>query len=74
MAARVSLDQGRPPDALTVLLRLLAASPQRRDLREELARAASEPEGVRALLQQLDATGEGLARSEEHTSELQSHA
>ena len=61
VAARVSLDQGRPPDALTVLLRLLAASPSRRDLREELARAASEPEGVRALLQQLDATGEGLA-------------
>ena len=57
----MSLDQGRPPDALTVLLRLLAVSPQRRDLREELARAASEPEGVRALLQQLDASGEGLA-------------
>ena len=44
-----------------MLLRLLAASPQRRDLREELARAASEPEGVRALLGQLDATGDGLA-------------
>ncbi len=44
-----------------MLLRLLAASPSRRDLKEELARAASEPEGVRALLGQLDATGDGLA-------------
>jgi hypothetical protein len=59
--ARISLDQDRPPDAVAVLLRLLAAAPSRTDVKAQLAATAAAPGGVQAVMAALDASGAGLA-------------
>jgi hypothetical protein len=59
--AKISLDQGRPPDAVAVLLRLLAAAPSRSDVKTQLAATAAAPGGVQAVMAALDASGTGLA-------------